>query len=327
MRAARQPQADEWKALIRATAVAPHADHRQPRVLDVGHGLCLCMVQTGFITPRLLVNVPDVRLPMAFFQPSELVLSKCLKVRQNTRLTGRVGILTARVCRTRRNGRPHDDPALSVPACPAVVVQVAMLTDDEICGTPDNLRSLQGVGVRSRFLTSLSTEDVLAIKRHLRTEETDDISFAQQQEAKRKRRAKATEAARAGRRGSAFSGMVQSLARVPSFKRRTSQAKVAPDPSDPTAALGPDAADAKPMTSGGDASPVAGSRGGGSPPSGPGVTRTSPTAPRTLPPLKGVVSGQQQGGSGDPERPTSFVEVLNPTLFKQNYRPEDSESD
>ena len=37
-------------------------------------------MQTGFITPRLLVNVPDVRLPMAFFQPSELVLSKCLKV-------------------------------------------------------------------------------------------------------------------------------------------------------------------------------------------------------------------------------------------------------
>lgn len=52
-------------------------------------------------------------------------------------------------------------------------VQIAMLTDDEIKGLPHNLNKLRGLGVRARFLRALSTDDLLAIKRHLRPEESD----------------------------------------------------------------------------------------------------------------------------------------------------------
>lgn len=57
--------------------------------------------------------------------------------------------------------------------CGWVCVQIAMLTDDEIKGLPHNLNKLRGLGVRARFLRALSTDDLLAIKRHLRPEESD----------------------------------------------------------------------------------------------------------------------------------------------------------
>lgn len=36
--------------------------------------------QVGLITPRATVNVPHVRIPMAFWQPSEMVLVRLIKV-------------------------------------------------------------------------------------------------------------------------------------------------------------------------------------------------------------------------------------------------------
>lgn len=53
-----------------------------------------------------------------------------------------------------------------------------MLTDDEIRGIPNNLKKLKGLGVEGRFLRAISTDDLLAIKRHLRPEEFDETRMA-----------------------------------------------------------------------------------------------------------------------------------------------------